>query len=161
MDIKADGAVLRLVFELKYSVAPITCENFRALCTGEKGYGYQGSLFHRVIPDFMIQGGDFTNGDGTGGKCIYQEQTGMRTFCDENFTLKHDSIGTLSMANSGAHTNASQFFITLNKTPWLDGIHVVFGKLISGVENLKRMQQYGSESGRCSTKLVIEMCGEC
>merc|ERR1712217_953363 len=148
--------------ELFADTTPKTAENFRCLCTGEKGRGrsgkplhYMGSSFHRIIPGFMCQGGDFTVGNGTGGESIWGGK-----FPDENFKIRHSGVGCLSMANAGPNTNGSQFFICTGETPHLNGKHVVFGKVVSGLDILMKMEECGSSSGKTSRRVTIRDCGE-
>jgi peptidylprolyl isomerase len=165
-DISIGGAAAgRVVMELYADDAPKTAENFRALCTGEKGTGKSGkplhllgSGFHRVIPGFMCQGGDITRGNGTGGESIYGEQ-----FADETFAGKagvHTGMGCLSMANAGPNTNGSQFFLCTAATQWLDGKHVVFGNVVEGLAVIQAVEKVGSQSGACSAPVVISGCGQ-
>ncbi|KAL6271548.1 hypothetical protein ACE6H2_028459 [Prunus campanulata] len=164
LDVSTDGDPMeRVVIELFADVVPKTAENFRALCTGDKGIGkstgkplhYKGSQFHRIIKEFMAQGGDFSNGNGTGGESIYGGK-----FADENFKLKHDGPGLLSMANAGPNTNGSQFFIIFRRQPHLDGKHVVFGKVVKGMDVVEKIERAGSADGKPFQTVKIVDCGE-
>ncbi|KAF2452697.1 putative peptidyl-prolyl cis-trans isomerase [Lineolata rhizophorae] len=162
-DITLGGEPLgRVKMELFADVTPRTAENFRRFCTGEtknpqgRPQGYKGSKFHRVIKDFMIQGGDFLNGDGTGSTCIY----GTRSFADENFLLKHDTPGLLSMANSGKDTNGCQFFVTTVPTPYLNNKHVVFGKVVDGMDVVRKVENVRTTREKPNMDVVIAQCGE-
>lgn len=147
-------SVGRVVMNIRGDVVPKTARNFKELCTGENGFGYKGSIFHRVIPNFMCQGGDITHHNGMGGKSIYGQK-----FPDENFTLKHTGPGILSMANAGPNTNGSQFFICTVKTEWLNGNHTVFGQVSSGMDVIDKCEAVGSRNGKTSKVVRIEDCG--
>jgi len=162
-DMSIDGKpVGRIVFELFADEVPLTAENFRALCTGEKGMTksdrplhYRKSILHRVIPGFMCQGGDFTKSNGTGGESIYGDK-----FKDESFKIKHKGSGLLSMANAGPNTNGSQFFITFADCQWLDNKHVVFGKVVEGMSTVELIEKCGSQNGAPKALIKIEDCGQ-
>lgn len=161
LDVSVAGhPAARVRFELFSQAVPKTAENFRQLCTGEflrhtRAMGYKGSAFHRVVPDFVVQGGDFINGDGTGSFSIYGA-----SFPDESFDAKHDAAGLLSMANSGPNTNGCQFFITLAPAPFLDGKHVVFGRVLEGTDVVTKIEKVGTQSGSPSKTVVITDCGQ-
>jgi len=154
-DIAVNGDEIgRVEMTLASEVVPKTTENFKKLCTGEKGFGYAKTKFHRIIPNFMCQGGDMTAGNGTGGKSIYGGK-----FPDENFKLTHTGPGILSMANAGPNTNGSQFFLCTKQTPWLDGKHVVFGYVSKGMNVVQSMETTGTGSGTTTDEVTITKCG--
>ncbi|KAJ8090258.1 cyclophilin peptidyl-prolyl cis-trans isomerase Cyp2 [Marasmius tenuissimus] len=154
-DIEINGGFIgRIVFKLYDDIVPRTSRNFRQLATGEHGFGYAGCKFHRIIPGFMVQGGDITNHNGTGGKSIYGPK-----FADESFKFKHSKPGMLSMANGGPHTNGSQFFITTVVTSWLDGRHVVFGEVVQGMEVVREIEAQGNEGGKPQKTVTIVSSG--
>ncbi|XP_059820346.1 peptidyl-prolyl cis-trans isomerase A isoform X5 [Hypanus sabinus] len=155
-DVSVDEKILgRIIMELLANKVPRTAENFRALCTGEKGFGFKNSLFHRVIPGFVCQGGDIIHSNGTGGKSIYGNE-----FEDESFSLRHTCPGLLSMANKGPNTNNSQFFITLKEAPHLDFKHVVFGYVKGGMDIVKLIETFGSKDGHTRNTITITDCGQ-
>lgn len=145
----------RIEIELRKDIVPKTAENFRCLCTGERGFGFKGNYFHKIIPTYMLQAGDITRFNGTGGKSIYGSK-----FEDENFTLKHNEPGILSMANSGPNTNSSQFMITTVKADWLDDKQVVFGKVIEGMDVVDKLKVYGTADGITKQRVYITDCGQ-
>jgi cyclophilin family peptidyl-prolyl cis-trans isomerase len=162
-EIQSNGVLLgKIIFELRADIVPHTTENFRLLCLDNEGIkikdtamSYKGSPFHRVIPKFMCQGGDYIKGDGTSGWSIYGHR-----FPDENFELKHDQAGVLSMVNDGPNTNGSQFFITFAPCPWLDGKNTAFGKVIEGMDVLRKIEPLGTSSGTTRERILIIDCGE-
>ncbi|CRG96205.1 peptidyl-prolyl cis-trans isomerase, putative [Plasmodium gallinaceum] len=158
-DISVDNKPIgRIIFGLYGKIAPKTVENFISICKGTvvngKMLNYTNSIFHRIIPNFMAQGGDITNFNGTGGLSIYGNK-----FDDENFIAKHNKRGILSMANAGKNTNGSQFFIIFVRTPWLDGKHVVFGEVIEGLDKLIHIEAVGSDSGEPSKRVLVTESG--
>jgi peptidylprolyl isomerase len=149
------GSIGRVIFELFYDVVPRTARNFLELAEGTHGFGYHGCKIHRIVPGFVIQGGDFTRGDGSGGRSIYGER-----FEDENFKIKHDRPGLLSMANAGPDTNGSQFFITLSDTHHLNDKHVVFGEVIQGMDVVQKIATYGNDREQPKEIIKIVKCGQ-